>query len=173
MPRSLCFVIALVSACSSDDKAGPDAPLPDARPPDGASECNALAVSGPVISLDNVASAAPTPQGGTASPGTYVLTSAKTYTGTGGASGPSGSSYRAATSNDGTHFQYTEELTTASGTRPTQLAGTFSTSGTTFTRTNTCPDQTAATLHFDATATEFTFYEQTGQRTTALTFTKQ
>jgi hypothetical protein len=58
--------------------------------------CNALVNSGPTVQWMNVAQNPPIPAGGTPVPGTYHLTEARRYTGSGGASGPAGFSAKEA-----------------------------------------------------------------------------
>ena len=105
MTRSMGTTIALFAAgllaigCGDDGESAPaaDAQRPvDAAPPVDALQCNDLVLAGPEVAEIYVAEDVPVPQGGAAIPdGTYHLIETRTYTGTSGATGPSGNVFKA------------------------------------------------------------------------------
>ncbi len=130
---------------------------------DGGATCNALVSAGQPIEAMFIATAAPSPAGGTIAPGTYHLSAYSIYTGPGGGGvyrvpgettvdtmQISGASFE---SNGVSHFtQPTESVAFSS-------SGTFTTSGVSFTATLTCPGAMTTTEFFTATSTSFTLFE--------------
>lgn len=180
---------APIAACSSSSGGGggtdastdtaTDAPAeaaheagPEAGPEAGG--CSSLGNTAPVVAEQNVASAPPTPAGGTIADGTYFLTAAKVFTGAGGATGPTGVTYQMDSKWAGGAFEYVEAITGGTGAGG-KYAGTYATSGTAITITFTCGStgKSGFTL-FDATATSFTIYTPpSGGTANGWVFTKQ
>src|ERR1041385_3940142 len=130
MRNTLVVVMVLLTGCGDSSSNSPDAA------PDGPDECNALATPTNSVLAMQMASAPPTPQGGTVVDGNYIVTMAIIYTGVGGATGPTGDPAVAADKVTGNHFAYLQkDLTTSAVMR---LSGTYATSGVNLTRTNTC-----------------------------------
>jgi hypothetical protein len=125
-----------------------------ASPADGATAdaadagggCGSLVNVGPEIMLEKVAAAPPTPMGGTIADGTYVSTKFEYYTGDGGATGPVGNGGATLVLNSGT---YTE----ADLGSPMVQGGTYTTSGTTYQRTQTCPTGHSFTWEYTSDGT--------------------
>jgi hypothetical protein len=140
-------------------------------PVDAPVACNALANAAPVVSIDQVASDPPAPLGGSISDGTYTLTSAAIYTGPTGPAGAAGSE-QVTIQITGSTLEVSDDGTPATRTV------TLSTSGTSFTTTDTCPDTTVATGSYTATASTLVLEldggtDDAGARTVLATFTKQ
>jgi hypothetical protein len=138
---------------------------------DAASSCNDLANAAPAITIQQVVGDPPAPQGGAIADGTYWLTAATIYTGEGDAPGPGGAG------------QTTIRITgstmdvAASGTPPTRTL-TLTTSGTSITAADTCPDTDTSQATYSATATALVFIlpggtDDAGTRTVVETYTKQ
>lgn len=170
MLRSLLVTLLAVAACGDDPAVVPADATPDASE-DAPSGCNDLVLSGGPIAGNNLAIDAPTPQGGTIVPGTYVLVAVTTYVGAGGTSGPTGRTHRGMITSDATTYTSLEE-TTAATTTTLRQAGSYTITGVAVNATETCPSTNAFTLNFDATPTQFILYG-TVAPTLARTYAKQ
>lgn len=157
-------------AASSDDSAS------DVSAPDAAGRaCNLVVNVAPTIAIDFVATAPPAAQGGAIVDGTYTMTSATIYTGVGGNAGPTGLTAKVTIAISGATIQV------ASKTKPPDdhVTTTFTTSGSSFTATNTCPDVKSSGGEYTATATTFAVLLPAGTsdggaaRVLVETFTKQ
>jgi len=150
--------------------AAPDHPASDAAD-DAPVACNTLVNSAPSITVEQVASDPPAPQGGIPVDGTYVLSAAVIYTGPAGPTGPSGTSQ--------TMIQITGSTiqVVSTGEPPTRTV-TFTTSGTSLDSVDTCPDTDTRPGSYTATPTTFVVAldggtDDAGARTLVETFTKQ
>lgn len=178
--------LAGAAACSSDERppavAQADAATGDAYVPppvesgpittDGAPDANDATAeigdaSGVCTALDPtaypdvektwVATAKPTPSGGSITPGTWALAKYEQFTGPGGESGPIGLRYRAVIAITTTGF---ERAFTGSGIgTPVLESGTWSVAGTNVTFTNACPDPFPTTWAYTADATTLVVFE--------------
>jgi hypothetical protein len=137
--------------------------------------CNTVTNSGNVIAQVQVASAAPTPAGGTVVEGTYHLTDWTTYTGTGGATGPTGQNDKETLVFSGG----TVQIVQVEGDCPERrqnLSVVFSEAM--VTATNTCPTCTGnncgGNAGYTATTTTFVLFEEHGggEPPSVKTFTK-
>jgi hypothetical protein len=138
---------------------------------DGSAACNTIANVAQTITIQQVASAPPAAQGGTFADGTYAMTDFTIFTGTGGATGPSGTT-QTTLQISGDTFQVVSDST------PSTRTVSVVVSGSSVTATDTCPDATLFQETFTTTATTFVVYisdgsTDAGARTIAETFTKQ
>ena len=133
--------------------------------------CNTLANTAKPVTVQQLAEDPPAPLGGTIADGTYDLTGVAIYTGPDGPSGPTGTA------------QTTIEITGSTvevantGTPPTRTTS-LSTSGTTFTSTDTCPDSVVSTGGFTATSTSLSIFldggtDDAGARTVVEMYTRE
>jgi len=137
-------LVALAPACSDDSAERPSG--------DEQEVCNELVIDGPQVTYEVVTGTAPTPAGGTVTDGTYELTALHLYdwtmpTPTAVLIGTivfEGNTMQQALSRDFVETRYTS---------------TFTTSGTLFTMTDTCPAAAVDQANFSATANDFTFYK--------------
>lgn len=142
---------------------------------DAAVACNTLVNSAPVLPLSYVATAPPSPQGGPIMDGTYLLTAAAIYTGVGGQTGATGGSAQVTIKITGTTVQVANKAMPPGD----HLTTTLVPNGTSFTRTDTCPDTMSQQGAYTATATTFIAILPAGNspdggaRTLVETFTKQ
>ena len=183
--RPLLFsILLLVPACSSSSPgvstqtdagtdAASDAPsLPDTNAGlDAPVACNTLINSASAISIEQVASDPPAPEGGTPANGTYALTAAVIYTGPGGPTGASGTTQTTLQIAGGT-------IQVVSSGDPATRTVTFTTSGTSVASVDTCPDTDTRPGTYTATPTTFLVEldggtGDAGARTLVETFTKQ
>jgi len=140
-------------------------------PAEAATVCNMLTNSAAAITYSQVNQNPPTPQGGTIVDGTYAMTDASIYTGPNGPSGPSGMSQ--------TTIQITgSTIQVVSSGKPTTRTVTLTTSGTSLTATDTCPDTKVNHGSYTATSTTLLIFldggtDDAGARTLVETFTKQ
>jgi hypothetical protein len=190
----LLSTVFLVPACSSApdvsapaDAAASDASSPtdaasridasDASPPaadapdDAPLTCNALVNSAPTITVEQVASDPPSPQGGTVADGTYAMTAAVIYTGAAGPSGPSGTAQTTLQISGST-------IQVANAGQPATRTVTFTISGTGIDSVDTCPDTDERPATYTATPTSLVVElaagtDDAGARTLVETFTKQ
>jgi hypothetical protein len=158
-------------AHSTPDTQGPgDSAASDAAA-DAPPVCNTLVNSGATVTVDQVASDPPAPQGGTLLDGRYTLTTAVIYT---GASGPTGSTGTAQMT-----LQVMGNTVQVAGTgQPATRTVTITTSGTSIDSVDTCPDTDTRSDTYTATPTTFTIQldggtDDAGARTVVETFTKQ
>jgi hypothetical protein len=140
--------------------------------------CNSLANGASVVSEQQSATAAPSPQGGgVIADGTYFMTALTVYTGSGGASGPDGNS-------DQQTAQFTGSTMTlqivdqGGGCQPQTMTGTLSFSGTQLTLTTTCPSGCGSNCGgqngYTWNSPTLSVFEQNGSGMTRLrTFTHQ
>jgi hypothetical protein len=158
------------AALDTAGDAAPDHPASDAAD-DAPVACNTLVNSAPSITIEQVASDPPAPQGGTPVDGTYVLSAAVIYTGPAGPAGPSGTSQ--------TTLQITgSTIQVVSTGDPLTRTVTFSTSGTSIDSVDNCPDTDTRPGSYTATPTTFIVEldggtDDAGARTLVETFTKQ
>jgi hypothetical protein len=136
---------------------------------DAPPECNKLANLGSPVPGNLVANAAPAPTGGTLVDGTYVLTKYQVYTGPGGQSGPSGQSLASTLALAGSTY----EAVSSTGGSDTRVNGTFTTSGTSYTATVTCPGGPTTALGYTFDGTTFVQLGNVGVNTLELTYTKR
>ena len=155
---TLSILFALAACGSGSPHAPPDAAIdaaPDAS--DAPGTCRVDVDVGSVVMEMRVATAIPAPQGGGPIPdGTYKLTAVTYYTGTGGASGPTG---QMESSTSYLKSGLSHVVTTTNG-RATFNDYTVATNGTVVTIAQTCPTQSA--LGFDgytSNAGVVTFYD--------------
>lgn len=149
------LLLLLLTACAAD--APPvllDAP-PDGAP-DAAAACNQLELPDPVVTVMQVAEVGPAPAGGALVPGTYVLTAATIYTGTGGASGPTTHTRREITTNDGTHYDLVQVDVDGATMSMNREAGSYTIAGSQLTTTKECPGGPPDTVGLTTTASSFT-----------------
>jgi hypothetical protein len=145
---------------------------PDASVEGGTSmACNTLANTAKPVTVEQLAEGPPSPLGGTVDDGIYVLTSVAVYTGPLGPSGPSGTAQTTIVITGST-------VEIANRGEPPTRTTTLSLSGTTFTSTDTCPDNVIATGSFTATSTTLAIFldggsDDAGARTVIETFTKE
>lgn len=136
--RALRFVAAvapLVASCSGSGDS--------ASPPSGgvASECAAIVNTAPIAHGSRVASAPPSPTGGTVSNGTYWLSTWIDYTGSGGEAGPSTPTHRSTlrietTSSSNGSIAWVDSL---NGAAEVLTGGEFTISGADLTIAAACP----------------------------------
>jgi hypothetical protein len=153
---------------SSSDASHVDASPPDASPPpppilDGG-VCNDLVQQGSSIPLTAVPTVPPShATGGTVSPGTYVLTSATMYTGTGGQTGNMGNQaltllFTATTQG----FDVQAVSDTGTGNTASSVTATIPSAGA-MALTPYCPTSGAAqAVSYSATGGTLSFYVDTG-----------
>jgi hypothetical protein len=188
--RPLLFsaLFLLVPACSSGSSPGPgdstkadaaiDAPgdahaSPDTSDAaiDAPTVCNSLPNTASSVSIEQVASDPPAPQGGAIVDGTYALTAAVIYTGPNGPAGPSGTTQ--------TTLQITgPTIQVVSDGDPATRTVSYTTSGTSIESVDTCPDTDTRPGTYTAAPTTFMVEldggtDDAGARTLVETFTKQ
>jgi hypothetical protein len=179
MLPKIIVCVSLLVACGDDGKKSVDASIADASPDskqflDGPTECNAIAPPSNMVAVTRVASPPPTAMGGTIMPGHYVVTSLTDYTGSGGASGPTGQTAQIESDNDGTHFWHIQKVTDSNGSSEARFAGTFALNGTMLEAQHTCPDTTLDMFGYTSTPTSFTLLQlMPGPHTLEFVFTKQ
>jgi hypothetical protein len=160
-----------VDAAPSDHDAGDagqtnrdgDAGQKDAAP-DAPVVCNGPEDLATPVSIEEVPSAPPVPEGGVIADGTYVLTSAKKYTGPGGAAGPTGKTTSLTIRFAGTSADVFREGRARSST--------YSLAGTQITNVQTCPCPATDTVGYTATPETFTAFIGSGPSLIVLTSTK-
>jgi hypothetical protein len=185
---SMLLVVPACSSSSPGDSTGTDAghdaasdahSTPDTgdaasatdAAPDAPAVCNTLVNSASSITVEQVASDPPAPQGGTPVDGTYALTAAVIYTGPDGPTGASGMSQ--------TTLQITgATIQVVSDGDPATRTITFTTSGTSIASVDTCPDTDTCPATYTATPTTFIVAvdggtDDAGARTLVETFTKE
>jgi hypothetical protein len=147
---------------------------------DGGSGCNSVALVGSPVAEVQVASAAPSPQGGTLLNGTYVLVAVNVYTGTGGATGSNGKTDQmTVVVSNATASGAQVQIAQAKNGSPNNLNATLTTSGSTLTANQTCPPQPSmpaaySVLQPTAGPVQFLFFDQSNpSQTTVQTFNKQ
>jgi hypothetical protein len=163
---------------SSETDAGNDAAsdahsLPDTNEAavDAPTVCNSLPNTASSVSIEQLASEPPAPQGGTIVDGTYALTAAVIYTGSGGPTGPSGTTQTTLQISGAT-------IQVVSDGEPATRTVTFTTSGTSIQSVDTCPDTDTRPGTYTATPTTLVVEldggtDDAGARTLVETFTKQ
>jgi hypothetical protein len=160
------------AAIQPDASPGDASSAPDATSEGGtAVACNTLANTAMPVTVQQLAEDPPAPLGGTVADGKYDLTGVAIYT---GPDGPSGSTGSAQTTIEISGSTIEVSSTGEPPTRTTSL----STSGTTFTSTDTCPDSVVSTGSFTATSTTFSIFldggtDDAGARTVVETFTRE
>jgi hypothetical protein len=138
---------------------------------DAAPVCNTLANVAQPVTITQVASDPPTPQGGVMADGTYPMTDATIYT---GPQGPTG-----ATSMAQTTIRITgNTIQVVTNGSPETRTETLVENGTQFTATGSCPDTSVLQGAYTATATRLVVLlpagmDDAGARTLVETFTKQ
>lgn len=135
----------------------------DAGGNDGGAACNSFAIGGQQVDVQQVASDPPAAMGGTIMSGTYVMTSAKIYTGVGGATGPSGETTQQTiviSTTNGTSGTVQIAQISFGGDSPTidRSTGTFNVSGTNLTYADTCGGTDSGTAGFTVAGNTFTIY---------------
>jgi hypothetical protein len=148
--RVACLLAAglAVAGCSSSDGGSCGAGLPGDA---GTTSCNSVSADGPCVAYQSVTGTAPPGTGGTIIPGTYVLTSVKSYGTNEGISLRETLELAAVTT---TSLDY--DVAVVSGSDTIQYEGTGSISGTSIQLRPTCPAGAASTLGtYSATATTF------------------
>jgi hypothetical protein len=142
----------LVSGCGGVLD-GNDAGDAGRNPPETGTICNSLVNHAPVLALSYVSSDPPAGHGGTIVDGTYLMESAAYYTGTGGESGPSGTTSQVTLDvvRGTVQVASTSDGPRSGDAPPTHLTVTISTNGSDLTYEDTCP--ASATLHGSYTAT--------------------
>ncbi|HEX7478680.1 MAG TPA: hypothetical protein VF331_12800 [Polyangiales bacterium] len=162
-----CAALIAAISCLSDSCGSSKAP---AASMDGSTAaCNAVVDDGPLVTMTAVASAAPSPVGGTIADGTYVLSAATLYTGPGGSTAASGGAFSGVFQIKGTTML---QVGTVSG-KEERYVTTFTTSGTTLSTNDTCPVAKSETHSFSANPTGFTVYDATGNGTFEQAYTKR
>lgn len=166
-PPSICAAEDGESAPDTSVDAAADARAPDAADGDAGAggACHDLVNVGTNVVFTAEASPPPTPLGGTIVDGTYVLTTATLYTGTGGASGPTGDTR-----------SMTMRITGARGDSifdGVARTAQFAVSGTTMTSTSVCPESGGTrTDGYDATPTTFAVHLGGSQGVLVQSFTR-
>ncbi len=136
---------------SAADTGTTDTATGDSSSPDTAGACNAIDNVADVVTTTRVAEAYPKLAGGTIADGTYVVTAVTEYTGAGGATGPrAGDTMKQTLRLAGGKFEIAR---IQDGGAEKRSAGTFTTAGSTFTMTGTCPTTGALPIEFEATGT--------------------
>lgn len=123
----------------------------------GACAPNAIVPTAPAVAENRMAAdfSNAAAAGGTIADGTYWLTSLTLFTGTGGASTPTGSNRSETLKVTGN----TLEVAVLQGSAtPTRLTFSLAKNGTTLTLTGTCPASAAQSFSFTATSTTLTLY---------------
>jgi hypothetical protein len=144
-------------------------------PSDGGGACNAIANVASMIALDYIASDPPTPHGGTIADGTYIMTAAGFYTGTGGVAGSSGVTSQVTIQISGSTIQVASKANPPND----HITTTVMTNGVNLTRTDTCPDSTTQSGTYTATPTTLVVilpagtFPDGGTKTLVESFTKQ
>ncbi len=149
----------------------------DANPGDGSSggmdagPCGFGANVGSDVDVQQMASTAPTPTGGTIADGTYVLTSGTLYTGAGGATGPLGLTLKqtwhfAGTAYSHVSYDNSSMTETRQGGTYMVIAGTFD-----LHLLQSCPDADVQADQYTATTTTLTLYSTDASGTLALVLT--
>ena len=155
----------------SDAHSSPDTGDAASSANDAAETCNTLVNSASSVSIEQVASDPPAPQGGTIANGTYTLTAAVIYTGPQGPTGASGTTQTTLQVTGGT-------IQVVSDGDPATRTVTFTTSGTSLDSVDTCPDTDTRPGTYTATPTTLVVEldggtDDAGARTLVETFTKQ
>lgn len=149
-----------VSADVSADATGRDAdavaidtkPLTDTSPPD-LPECNTLAAGGAEVTIVTVKGVAPSPTGGTITPGTYHLTEA-TFFKEGSKTFPGLSGKFSMRVGEGT----LETVADDGSEEIDRTTSTFTVSGTELTAAQTCPAIESSVVGYTATASSLSLY---------------
>jgi hypothetical protein len=129
-------------------------PLPDGAYGDAA-VCTSL-TPGAMVPLTFSDAGAPSLTGGTIASGTYDLTSITAYVPAGCTLNPGGPTGFSLTISFGSGtFEFAAADTGGGGTVFEAFSGTYSTSGSMLTLTDTCPDTSSSTAPYLATATQF------------------
>lgn len=124
-------------------------------PSDGGA-CNSLVNGGTAIYTTEKVGVAPTPAGGTVTPGLYFLTTLNDYD---GKTGTTGLATQTTMNIAGSDLEFVEQV----GVSNTRASIAFSTSNTTFTYNMTCPAVQTYTTGYTATSTSLTFYFDDGK----------
>ena len=161
---TLVVVVGTVtfSGCSSDNSATSQNSVTQ-------SVCNDLVNTAPTVTANWVATAAPTPAGGTIVDGTYVLTAVTEYSGPGGSTGPTSTSTSLLLTISGNTMQQVGRI----GGQERRYTTLISTSGTTLTGTDTCPEPNTLQVQYTATASELRVYSNGSAITLEQVCTKQ
>ena len=157
-------------ATGSPDTSAPSSPATDAAE-DAALACNVLVNSAAVVTVEQVASNPPAPEGGTIVDGIYAMTSAIIYTGPNGPSGATGTGQTTLQVEGNT-------IQVATTGQPPALTVSFTTGGTNINAVNTCPDTDPRPATYTATPTSLVIQlpggtDDAGARTVVETYTKQ
>jgi hypothetical protein len=153
---------ALDLASLEGDLAAPDlamaAPIDLAPSGDIAGQCNGLTGTAPFITRQQVASSPPPMTGGMLVDGTYFLTAYAVYTGTGGATGPTGAPFSELVVHAG---GFAEAVVQTQGSPIlTRQNNTITTSGNNYVTTVVCPaGAPSQTLSYTATANVLTIVD--------------
>lgn len=148
-------------------------------------DCNANVFGGPTLPEQQMATSAPAPQGGSVQNGTYYETSLVLYTGTGGATGPTGNTRQATivisnSSTTSATIQIAElkyDVNNGTSTNRQNIIANWS--STSFTQTVTCPTgstQGNGTLGYTVSGNTFIVFDNGnggGTTTKMQTFTLQ
>ncbi len=149
-------------------KASVDAGMDGGACPQGIQQCNAPTVCGPPVLAKEIVGAAPAALGGSVFPGIYFLTALNVYRSQAGGATPS---YQVTFDLGTTTFT---EASYQGGAQQSPTAGTYSTSGTTLTRTITCPAGTGTeTSPYTSTSSTLILYRTLPDGTYELTFSRQ
>lgn len=151
--------------------AGPDASLDDGSPPGPA--CAETAREGPEVGEIRIAQDPPPAMGGTLVPGKYFLTTWETYTGAGGAAGPSDAVRTTTLIVTASQLTFAIRDVEEAADLPVRVES-FQGKGTTLESVETCPlEGRPLTRNFTAAPTELVLLEPFGVITRRLVFTKQ
>jgi hypothetical protein len=177
-----CVAIAAVGACSSkQDKPPPENPIGSGTPQPGSGgvggdggldatgdvACAPITNSGSQVTETYVGEPLPLPLGGAITPGTYVLSAAFVYTGTGGNAGPTGRILQETRTFDGTAFADIAAAGDADGgVFATEFFanGTYLASGSQLRFDETCPNAGSTQLSFSVTGGTLRIYEGQTER---------
>jgi hypothetical protein len=137
-----------------------------------AGPCGAGANKGAVVDVTQIAQPAPAATGGVVADGTYLLTSATMYTGTGGATGPLGLSLQQTWGYAAGAYHWVSK--DSSTNTEARAGGTVATvSAISLHLLQTCPTSDFASYEYSSDGTTWTLFSTDGQGTLATTLTRQ
>ena|SRR5450432_490655 len=154
--------------------------VPSYAAPDGG--CNSLTNMAPLVNVMSVASAMPQPVGGSVADGTYWKTASVVYTGSGGASGPTGMTEQTVLVITCGRFDLVTRIVTIDGPNDFFYSGDFTTVGAMCTFQPTCsrshtdrrpPLDKFELGAFDANSSAITFYSTNRADLAAVTYTRR
>lgn len=188
MKRISLVALACLVACSSGNTtvdggtdasvdATVDAPQ-EAGNDSGPAACNELLNVGTVVQQTFVATEAVSGAGGLLAEGTYVLTAAVVYTGTGGGTGPTGTTFQDTLTIEASYL-YQRVTSIIDGARfdgsPIHQSGAFVVDGSSIEVTQTCPPGVQPFTSYDSNGTQVHIYSPAAGSIPAVMFeyTKQ